>query len=59
LDQNVNIKVVEHQKLSNFYIGGFSCSVDKFGLFAKSSMNTMWLTLNFSRIRSPLELCIS
>jgi hypothetical protein len=28
-------------------------------LFAKSPMNTMWLTLNFSGIRSPLELCIS
>jgi hypothetical protein len=28
LDQNVNIKVVEHQKSSNFYIGEFSSSVE-------------------------------
>jgi hypothetical protein len=28
-------------------------------LIAKSPMNTMWLTLNFSEIGPPLELCIS
>jgi hypothetical protein len=28
LDQNVNIKVVEHQKPSNFYIGGFLSIVE-------------------------------
>jgi hypothetical protein len=37
LDQSANINVIEHQKLSNFYIGGFSCSVDKFGLNCKKS----------------------
>jgi hypothetical protein len=29
--------VIEHQKLSNFYIGGFSCSMEKMGLICKRS----------------------
>jgi hypothetical protein len=37
LDQSSNIKVIEHKKLSNFYIGGFSSSVEKFGLICKKS----------------------
>jgi hypothetical protein len=37
LDQNVNIKVVEHQKPNNFYIGGFSSIVGQFGLNCKTS----------------------
>ena len=35
LDQSVYIKVVENQKANNFYIGGFSCSVEQFGLNCK------------------------
>jgi hypothetical protein len=37
LEQNVNIKVVEHQKPSNFYIGGFSSYVEQIGLKCKKS----------------------
>jgi hypothetical protein len=37
LDQNVYIKVVEHQKPNNVYIGGFSSSVEQFGLNCKKS----------------------
>jgi hypothetical protein len=35
LDQSANIKVIEHQKPSNFHIEGFPCSMDKFGLICK------------------------
>jgi hypothetical protein len=31
------MKVIEHQKLSNFFIGGFSSSLEKFGLICKKS----------------------
>jgi hypothetical protein len=41
LDQTSNIKVIEHQKLSNFYIGGFSCSVEKFGLNCKKNQEPL------------------
>jgi hypothetical protein len=53
------MKVIEHQKLSNFYIGGFSRCVEKFGLICKSPMNTIWLSLRFSEMEPTLELCIS
>jgi hypothetical protein len=49
LDQNVNIKVVEHQKPSNFYIGGFSSSMEQFGLNCKSPKNTHVLNSEISR----------
>jgi hypothetical protein len=35
LDKRANIKVIEHQKPSNFHIGGFSISMEKFGLHCK------------------------
>ena len=35
LDQSANIKVIEHQKPSNFHIGEFSSGVMKFGLICK------------------------
>jgi hypothetical protein len=38
LDQSVYIKVVEYQKLNNFYIGKFSSDVEQFGLNCKKSL---------------------
>jgi hypothetical protein len=35
LDQSANIKVIEHQKPSNFHIEGFSSSVEEIGLICK------------------------
>jgi hypothetical protein len=35
LDQSVYSKVVEYQKLNNFYIGRFSSDVKQFGLSCK------------------------
>jgi hypothetical protein len=37
LDQSANIKVIEHHKLSNFHIEGFSCNVEGFGIICKKS----------------------
>jgi hypothetical protein len=48
LDQNVNIKVVEHQKPRKFYIGGFSSSMEQFGLNCKSPKNTHVLNSKIS-----------
>jgi hypothetical protein len=39
LDQSANIKVIEYQKLSNFYIGGLSSNMEKFGLNCKKTQN--------------------
>jgi hypothetical protein len=48
LDQSVYIKVVEHQKPNNFYIGEFSSSVEQFGLNCKSPKNTHVLSSEIS-----------
>jgi pantothenate kinase len=41
LDQSANIKVIEHKKLSNFYIGGFSSYVEQIGLNCKKVLRTL------------------
>jgi hypothetical protein len=48
LDQNVNIKVVEHKKPNNFYIGAFSSSMEQFRLNCKSPKNTHVLNSEIS-----------
>jgi pantothenate kinase len=48
LDQSVYIKVVEHKKPSNFYIGEFSSSVEQFGLNCKIPKNTHVLNSEIS-----------
>ena len=45
LDQSAYIKVVEYQKLNNFYIGRFSSVVEQIGVNCKKYKGTMWLKL--------------
>jgi hypothetical protein len=51
LDQSVYKKVVEYKKLNNFYIGGFSSSVEQIGLNCeKATRSSIGLTLKSVRL---------
>jgi hypothetical protein len=60
LDQSVYIKVVEYKKQNNFYIEGFSCNVEQFGLNCKNAQEHSYgLNPEISDIGQSLYPCIS